>query len=152
MSILIERHALLLEQLYSSIYLLKLLTERSINLDELVLDYKEVFLKKSTFDNANNKEDYSEEDLKDIEIISAEDIKERNFKALRDKVFDRLIKTLTRYKSDYIINKGFILDLKYIFNTMMIINEEYNKVKILYIKNKRLNQYNSTDDIDFLSF
>jgi len=152
MSILIERHALLLEQLYSSIYLLKLLTERSINLDELVLDYKEVFLKKSTFDNANNREDYSEEDLKDIEIISAEDIKERNFKALRDKVFDRLIKTLTRYKSDYIINKGFILDLKYIFNTMMIINEEYNKVKILYIKNKRLNQYNSTDDIDFLSF
>ena len=152
MSILIERHALLLEQLYSSIYLLKLLTERSINLDELVLDYKEVFLKKSTFDNVNNREDYSEEDLKDIEIISAEDIKERNFKALRDKVFDRLIKTLTRYKSDYIINKGFILDLKYIFNTMMIINEEYNKVKILYIKNKRLNQYNSTDDIDFLSF
>ncbi|KAG9236236.1 hypothetical protein BJ875DRAFT_457146 [Amylocarpus encephaloides] len=33
---------------------------------------------------------------------------------------------------------------------MMIIDEEHNKVKILYAKNEGLDQHNSTDDTDFL--
>ncbi|KAL9632463.1 MAG: hypothetical protein Q9164_005307 [Protoblastenia rupestris] len=150
MSTPVERHALLLEQLHLSICLLGLLAKHPANLDELVLDHK-AFLEKGTSDNANSGEGYPEEDLEDVEIISAEDMKERNPKALRNKVLDRLAETLARYKSDRTVNKGPILDPKHVSSTMMIIDEEHNKVKILCAKNEGLDQHNSTDDTDFLS-
>jgi hypothetical protein len=99
----------------------------------------------------NSGEGYPEEDWEDVEIISAEDMKERNPKALRNKVLDRLAETLARYKSDRTVNKGPILDPKHVSSTMMIIDEEHNKVKILCAKNEGLDQHNSTDDTDFLS-
>lgn len=83
MSTPVERYALLLEQLHPSIFLLRLLAERPANLDELVFDHKEALLKNGNSDNADSVEDYPEEDLENIEIISAEDLKERNPKALR---------------------------------------------------------------------
>lgn len=151
MSTPVERHALLLEQLHPSICLLGLLAERPANLDKLVLDYKEAFLEKGTSDNADSGEGYLEEDLEDVEIISAEDMKERNSKALQNNVLDRLAETLARYKSDCTVNKGPILDPKHVSSTMMIIDEEHNKVKILCVKNKGLDQHKSTEDTDFLS-
>ncbi|TAQ86446.1 hypothetical protein B7494_g5220 [Chlorociboria aeruginascens] len=60
------------------------------NLDELVLDHKEAFLEKGTSDDADSGEGYPEEDLEEVEIISVEDMKERNTKTLRNKVLDRL--------------------------------------------------------------
>ncbi|TVY35196.1 hypothetical protein LSUB1_G005388 [Lachnellula subtilissima] len=151
MSTPVERHALLLEQLHSSICLLGLLAERPANLDGLLLDHKEAFLEKGTSDNADSGEGYPEEDLEDVEIISAEDIKDRDTKALRSIVLDRLAETLARYKSDRAVKKGPILDPKHVSSTMMIIDEEHNMVKILCAKNEGLDQRNSTDDTDFLS-
>ncbi|KAF1993802.1 hypothetical protein P154DRAFT_384427, partial [Amniculicola lignicola CBS 123094] len=72
-------------------------------------------------------------------------------KVLRNKVLDRLAETLARYKSDRTVNKGPVLDPKHVSSTMMIIDEEHNKVKILCAKNEGLNQHNSTDDTDFLN-
>jgi hypothetical protein len=151
MSTPVESHALLFEQLHLSICLLGLLAERPANLDELVLDHKEAFLEKDTSDNTDSREGFPEEDLEDVEIISAEDMKERNHKVLRNKVLDRLAETLARYKSDRKVNKGPVLDPKHVSSTMMIIDEEHNKVKILCAKNDGLDQHNSTDDTDFLS-
>ena len=150
MSAPIERHALLLEQLHASVCLFRLLAERPANLDELFLDHKEAFLEKGAFDNADNEESYPKEDLEDVDIISAEDIEEHSAKALRNKVLDRLAEILARYKSDRTVDKGPILDPKHVSSTMMIIDEEHNKVKILCAKNEGLNQHNSTDDTDFL--
>lgn len=138
MSTAVERHALLLEQLHPSICLLKLLAERPSNLDELAPGH-------------DSGEGYPEEVLEDVEIISAEDTKERNLKALRNKLLDRLAETLARYKSDRTVNKGPFLDPKHVSSTMMIMDEEHNKVKILCAKNEGLDQHNSTDDTDFLS-
>lgn len=146
-----ERHALLLEQLHLSICLLGLLAKHPANLDELVHDHEEAFLEKGTSDNAALGGGYPEEDLEDVEVISAEDMKERNPNALRNKVLDRLAEILARYKSDRTVNKGPILDPKHVSSTMMIIDEENNKVKILCAKNEGLDQHNSTDDTDFLN-
>lgn len=151
MSTFIKRHALLLEQLHPLIYLFKLLTERLVNLNKLILDYKKAFLKKDTSDNADSGEGYLKENLKNVKIIGAKDIKKRNPKTLRNKVLDRLAKILIRYKSDRTVNKGPILDLKHVSSTIIIIDEKYNKIKILYAKNEGLDQHNSTDDTDFLS-
>ncbi len=150
MSTPVEGHALLLEQLHPSICLLRLLAERLANLDELLLDHKETFLEKGTSDNADSGEGYPEEDLEEVEIISVEDMKERNPKVLRNKVLDRLAEILARHKSDFTANKGPILDPKHVSSTLMIIDEEHNKVKILCAKNEGLDQNNSTDDTDFL--
>ncbi|RDW57788.1 hypothetical protein BP5796_12589 [Coleophoma crateriformis] len=147
----VERHALLLEQLHASICLVRLLAERPKNLDKLVLDHKEAFLEKNTSDNADSAEGYPEGDLEDVEIISAEDMKERNSKALRNKILDRRAETLARYKSDRTANKGPILDPKHVSSTMMIMDEEHSKVKVLCAKSEGLDQHNSTDDTDFLS-
>jgi len=151
MSSPVKPHALLLEQLHLSICLLRLLAERPADFDKLVLDHKEGFLEKGASDNADSGEGHSEEDLEDVVIISAEDMKERNPKALRNNVLDRLAETLARYKSNRTVNKGPILDPKHVSSTMMIIDEEHNKVKILCAKNEGLDQHNSTDDTDFLS-
>jgi hypothetical protein len=109
MSAPVERHALLLEQLHLSICLLGLLAERPANLDELVLDHKDALLEKSPPDNVDSGEGYPEEDLEEeeVEIISAEDMKQRNHKALRNKVLDRLAETLARYKSDRTVIRFF---------------------------------------------
>ena len=149
MSAPVECHALLLEQLHPSICLLRLLAERSANLDELTLDHKEALLEEGTSDNADIG-GFPEEDLENVEIIDAEDMKGRSPKALRNKVLDRLAEILARYKSDRRVGKGPILDPKHVSSTMMIVDEEHNKVKILCAKNEGLDQQNSTDDTDFL--
>lgn len=147
----VESHALLLGKLYLSICLLRLLSERPANFDELVLDDREVFLKKSTSENVDGGEGHREDELEDVEIISPEDMKERDPKALRDKVLDRLAETLARYKSDRSDAKGRILDPKHVSSTMMIVDEKNNKVRILCSKNEGLDQNNSNDDTDFLN-
>ena len=146
-----KRHALLLEQLRLSVCLLRLLTERPENIDDLDLDHKEAFSKKGITDNADSGDAYPEEDLENIESIGDEDMEESRPKILRDKVLDRLAEILARYKSDRKFIRGPILDPKHVSGTMMIVDEENNKVKILCAKNEGLNQYNSTDDTDFLS-
>jgi hypothetical protein len=146
-----ESPTLLLEQLHLSISLLGLLTERPADLDELILDNKELFLENRVSENADSREDAPEDDLEDVEIISAQDEKQRNPKVLRNKVLDRLAETLARYKSDPTANKGPILDSKHVSSTMMIVDEKHNKVKILCSKNEGLDQHNTTDDTDFLN-
>lgn len=140
MSTPVERHALLPEQLHLSICLLRLIAERPANLDELLIDHKEASLEKTISDNSDSGEGCPEEDLEDLEIISAEDMKGGNPKPLRDEVLDRLAETLARYKSNRTTNKGPILDPKHVCSTMMIVDEENNKVKILCAKNKGLDQ------------
>lgn len=142
---------LLLEQLHPSICLLELLTGRPANLDELIIDSKKSSLVSDISDTADSGECDLEEDLKDVEIISAEDAKQHHPKILRNKVLDRLAETLARYKSDPNVNSGPILDPKHVSSTMMIIDEKHNKVEILCAKNEGLDQHDSTDDTDFLN-
>lgn len=146
-----EQHILLQEQLRLSICLLRLLAERPANLNELVLDHEEAFPGEGASDNVDSEEVCPKEDWEEDEIISSEDMKERDPKALLDNVLDRLAETLARYKSDRTVNTGPILNPKHVSSTMMIIDEEHNKVKILCAKNEGLNQHNATDDTEFLS-
>jgi hypothetical protein len=134
--------------LHAAICLLKLITARPANLDELLIDVKEPVAENTS--SSDEAEDDTE-GLEDIEISSTDDEKNRDLGTLQNKVLDRLAEILARYKSNPKGGKGSILDPKHVSSTMMIMYGEENRVKILCAKNEGLAQGNSTDDIDFLN-
>lgn len=141
----------LIEQLHLSICLLTLLTKRPSNLDELNLD-------QMGKDDSNGpqepnasadleiEETHLEDDMDGFEDILVEHSKEH----LRDKVLDRLAETLARYKTVRTGGGGPVLDSKHVSSTMMVVDEQHNRVRILCPKNEGLDQDGSPDDTAFL--
>lgn len=150
MATTVEPRTLLVEQLHQSVCLLRLLAEHPPNIEELFPDHEESALMENTFSDADNVENSPEGDLGDLEDINPEGINETDPKVLRNKVLDRLAEILAKYKTDRKVKRGPLLDPKYVSSTMMMVDEEHEKVKILCAKNEGLNQNNSTDDTDFL--
>lgn len=69
---------------------------------------------------------------------------------LRNKVLDRLAKTLARYKTDPRDKKNAGLDTKHVSSTMMAVDEQKQRIKIFYSKNERVNQRADNKDLEFL--
>lgn len=152
MSAVVETQTLLFQQLHSSICLLRILTERPANLDDFVLDPAATSPNETTSDNADSGEEDPGEDLEDLESRDTESTEDRNPKALRNRVLDRLAEILARFKSDRTTSKGPTRDAKHVSSTIMIVDEDHNMVKIFCAKNEGLVQDNTTDDTDFLDF
>jgi len=151
MSSLVAGHGLLLQQIHLSIWLLRLLAERPENLEELVPDHNGAFLEQDTPNDVHSEQGYPEDDFDEAEMTSSENLKERGHSTLLNKVLDRLAETLARYKTDRTTHRGLVLDSKHVSSTLMIVDEDHSKVKILCAKNEGLEQQNSTNDTDFLA-
>ena len=69
---------------------------------------------------------------------------------LRNKVLDRLAETLARYKTDPREKENTGLDAKHVSSTMMVVDEQRERIKIFCSKNEGLDQRADNIDLEFL--